>query len=141
MNDFNDALIGRGAKYPLNTDFSGGLEKSSSLERINQSINIILDTPVGQRLMLPDFGSRIQDLRFEPLDVVMIEQIDNYIREDLRKWEPRITILGIDFKDNPDLRDQSTLFVSIRYQVINTKVEGNYVYPFSYGPRPITEVR
>lgn len=134
---FTESLIGRGMKYPLQVDPSGKVSQSLSFDRINQSIQIILDTPKGDRLLMPEFGSRIQYLRFDPLDKILMDKIDQYVREDLREWEKRIIVTRVEFQDSPDLRDRNILMVKVHYKLINSDIDGNYVYPFKYGPRPL----
>lgn len=126
-----DTLIGKGIKFPLEPTESGGVAYSESIERINQSLFIIFETPKGSRLMMPDFGSNLYLYKFEPLDDILIEKLRNTITEDIRRWEPRINLLDIKFMDNDVARDNNILYVYITYKIINTNVIGNYVYPFN----------
>lgn len=59
---------------------------------IRASIYHILITPVGSRLFRPDYGSRLQQLLFEPLDSVDEEDIEVFLLQAIEKWEPRILI-------------------------------------------------
>lgn len=71
---------------------------------IKQAIVNLLLTSKGERPFAPDLGSDLRTLMFEPLDVATAGEISSNIRETLRNYEPRISILGIEvdanFEDN-----------------------------------------
>lgn len=137
MKGYQDALIGRGMAFPLTPNQMGGIQLRESEARINQSLLILFETPKGSKLMDPDFGTDVHMYRFDPLDEVLIERLEYCIRNDIGRWERRIVITEIDVKDTPDLRENNTLIISVKYKIINTNVEGNFVYPFQYGVRPL----
>lgn len=124
------SLLGRGPSFPLNKSDSGGLQYTEDIERINQSLFIIFETAKGSRLLNPEFGSDLRKYRFDPLDRALMEKIRYTITEDIRRWEPRITLTSIEFLADNLMIDNSTLYVSISYRIINTPVTGNYVYPY-----------
>ena len=124
------SLLGRGPSFPLNRSERGGLKYTEELERINQSLFIIFETPKGSRLMLPEFGSDLWKYRFDPLDSVLLEKIRYTITKDVERWEPRILITKIDFLSSDQDIDNNILYVSLDYQLINAEVTGNYVYPY-----------
>lgn len=69
-------------KNPLATD----------LDSIYQSIGNILSTPRGTRLFLPEFGSTIENLLFEPMDSDTESRIVDAIIVAIERWEPRVKI-------------------------------------------------
>lgn len=123
-------LIGKGMNFPFEPNSRGGVAKSEYLDRINQSLFILFNTPKGSRLMMPEFGSNLYQYRFDPFDNILLERMRETITEDIRRWEPRIIINSIKFLDSPESRDQQILYISIDYHIINTDVEGNFVYPY-----------
>lgn len=124
------SLLGRGPSFPYNKSTTGGLEYTEDIDRINQSLFIIFETPKGSRLMMPEFGSDLRKYRFDPLDKVLMERIRYTITEDIKRWEPRISLVSIEFFADNDAIDNSTLYVYISYRIINSTVVGNYVYPY-----------
>jgi len=58
-------------------------------DHVQQSIRVILTTPVGSRVMRRDFGSRLPDL----IDAKMVERnilaIYSATAEAINRWEPR----------------------------------------------------
>jgi phage baseplate assembly protein W len=79
---------------------------------------------------MPEFGSDLRKYRFDPLDRVLMERVRYTITEDIRRWEPRISLTSIEFLTDAKAIDNSILYVSISYRIINTDVIGNYVYPY-----------
>lgn len=124
----NRSFLGRGLKFPLVTDSSGGVALSSHEENIEESIRIVLGTAVGERVYRPDFGCRIHDLLFAPNNAHTRNLVTFYADESLRKWEPRIKEIHCVCKSDP--RQDNTLLLEIRYVVRATNSHYNMVYPF-----------
>lgn len=124
------ALVGRGIKFPMESTDNRGVNSSELIERINQSLLILLDTPKGSRLMVPEFGSDIYKYRFDPFDNILIDKLKYALTQDILKWEPRIRVSSIKFYDDDQAKDNHMLYIAISYKIINTDVEGNFVYPY-----------
>lgn len=124
------SILGKGPSFPYNLSQSGGLSYTEDIARINQSLFILFETPKGSRLMMPEFGSDIRKYRFDPLDRVLMERLRYTITEDIKRWEPRISLSSIEFLADDQAIDNSTLYISITYRIINTSVSANYVYPY-----------
>lgn len=124
------SLIGSGPSFPYNVSPTGGLMYVKDIDRINQSLFIIFETRKGSRLMLPNFGSDLYKYKFDPLDTVLMEKIRYTITQDIKNWEPRISLTSIEFFADDKAIDNNTLYVSITYTIISTNVQANYVYPY-----------
>ena len=124
------SLLGRGPSFPYNRSDSGGLRYTEDIERINQSLFLIFETPKGSRLMMPEFGSDIHKYKFDPLDRVLMERLRYTITEDIKRWEPRIALTSVEFLADSQAIDNSILYISISYTLINEAVSANYVYPY-----------
>ncbi|MHB9131177.1 MAG: GPW/gp25 family protein [Armatimonadota bacterium] len=126
-------LLGQGLQYPFHFHRQfGGASISTATSRdhahIHESLRQILGTRLGERVMHPDFGSRLHELVFEPHDAILYGLIRHAVREAITRWEPRIVITDIQLV--PDVNDAHLVLVSITYQLIQHQVEGNFVYPF-----------
>ena len=119
---------GRGWKYPIELDRSGGVAYSELDESIRQSIHIILGTAPGERVMRPSFGCSIHDLIFAPNSMGTAGLAIHYVSEALMKWEPRIQ--DIEVEANPSDDDPNRLDIAIKYKVRATNNARNLVYPF-----------
>lgn len=130
MDIISRNIIGKGPAFPMTRSNTGGLATKEDTDLINQSLFILFETPKGSRLMMPAFGSDIHKYKFDPLDRVLMEKLRYTMTEDVKRWEPRISLTSIEFLATPETVDNNTLYVSISYRVINSTVVGNYVYPY-----------
>lgn len=67
----------------------------SNIETVKQDLLNHIFTEKGERVMMPDFGTRIPTIVFEPNDEVTLQ----IIREDLTevfKYDPRVELLALD---------------------------------------------
>lgn len=62
------------------------------LATIEESIKDILLTPLGSRVMLPDYGSRLFELIDRKVDDEFRADLACYVIEAVEKWETRIKI-------------------------------------------------
>lgn len=61
-------------------------------EHIRQSIIDILTTPLGTRVMLPDYGSKLPRLVDRPITPTWKLSVYAAVAEALGRWEPRIKV-------------------------------------------------
>lgn len=87
--------------------------------------------------MRPEFGCGVHDFVFDTIDANTIGNMEQAIREALRRWEPRIDVTGVDF----DLSQAGSglITIDIQYRVRATNTERNLVYPFYVIPAEETE--
>lgn len=67
----------------------------SNLDHLQQSIKLILSTPLGSRVMLPEFGSKLVNLIDTPM--TNSNQLKLYAAtiEALDRWEPRLKVKDV----------------------------------------------
>lgn len=121
-------FLGRGWRYPVEPDEDGRLAFSAEEAKIQESILIILGTARGERVMRPDFGSRLRDLVFLPINGSTRSLAANHVIEALVAWEPRIDVRRVDVADHPG--EDGALHINIEYEVRATNSIFNMVYPF-----------
>jgi len=126
------AFIGRGMAFPVNYA-EGRALLSEGLDRINQSITFIFNTLKGSKINDLLFGSDIPKFKFRPYSKKLERDIAEEIYRCLSQLEPRITVLDVQF--DRSMLDDDVLQVITVYQVNNTNVQWNHVYPFSLTPR------
>ena len=127
QDEFDNKWIGRGMQMPqpFNPN-TGGLNTNTGSNRLHQSINYILSTIPGERYFLPEFGSKLYLVLFEPNDMISRDLIKTYVKEALDRWEPRIEVISVDPQDS----DDNTIPVVITFRIKATNMIDNYVYPF-----------
>ena len=81
---------------------------------VADSIYYILNTRKGERAMLPQFGSDIRHLLFQPIDMQTALDIEMEIRDAIEKWEPRAIIDDVNVI--PDY-GRSSYIVSIKFHI------------------------
>lgn len=121
-------ILGSGWRFPLRIDERGGVELARAEDDIAQAITIILATPRGSRLMRPEFGSRLHELLFAPLNAATFALARHYVEEALGYWEPRISLDEVAVA--PDPAQPARLLIELRYSVKATHDERALVYPF-----------
>ena len=121
-------FLGKGWRFPVEPDEDGRLAFSAEEGKIQESILIILGTAQGERAMRPDFGSRLHELVFAPINGSTRSLAANYVTEALVAWEPRIDVRRVDVADH--LAEDGVLQINIEYEVRATNSIFNLVYPF-----------
>ena len=130
MNDraAGKRFLGRGWSFPLELSASGELEYSAEEAKVQQSLLIILGTARGERVMRPEFGSRLRELVFAPVSSATRSLVSRYVTEALVKWEPRAEILGVEVAGEE--AHLGKLLINVDYRVRATNSRFNLVYPF-----------
>jgi phage baseplate assembly protein W len=121
-------FLGIGWKFPVELDDDERLRFVSEEAKIQESVLIILGTARGERVMRPDFGSRLHELVFAPLSTSTGALAVRYVTEALVSWESRIDVLDVQALVEDPLSGKLTL--NINYRVRATNSEFNLVYPF-----------
>lgn len=94
---------------------------------VQSSIQIILSTLNGERVMLPTFGCNLQPHVFDIMNTPNIAMIEKIVHDALVYNEPRIIVGDI---TSTVSADQGVLQINIPYTIITTNTRYNYVYPF-----------
>ncbi len=140
-----DATIGLGITFPVafasvkNTQL---LSLATGSDVIFQSIQMILDTPVGSRVNNNEFGSSVRNLIFEPNDTILKDLLYYAVVTAIQRWEPRITITNVNFvtEDAGTGVPENQINVTIYYIINATNQPGSYVYPYSSNAMPYSSV-
>ena len=123
-----DTLLGRGWAFPVQIDARGRVALARGSQDIEQAIQMILLTPPGQRLMRPEFGCRIHDLIYAPVNGTTFSLARRYVEEALAFWEPRITVRAVTVQRDPE--GEERLLIEIDYEIKATYDRRTLVFPF-----------
>ena len=132
MDDRSD-FIGRGFPFPMRIDHTGSIALTQGANDIERAMRVILSTARGERVMRPEFGCRIWDLLFEPVNLATIARMRQAVFDALAQWEPRVHVTDVVI--DPDPREHHRLDIAITYVVKATNDARNLVYPFYVIPR------
>ena len=121
-------FLGQGLAFPLQINQQGGIALARGAHDIEQAIRIVLETQPGERVMRPEFGCRVHELLFAPLNAATRGLAAYYVQQALGRWEPRIDLQEVNTLDDPG-RD-GVMLIEIKYQIKDTHDERSIVYPF-----------
>lgn len=82
-----------GLQYPLGSSENGGVfSKSSGIQMIKNSVEQLLLTEKGERIMLPNYGCNLRRFLFQPLDEATFRGIREEIENSFRNYIVGATI-------------------------------------------------
>jgi phage baseplate assembly protein W len=123
----SEEFIGSGWAFPLRTDATGGIALVSRDRELEESIRLILATAPGERPMRPEFGCRIHEHVFAPVDPSTAGLIAYEVRSALLRWEPRIDVRQVEVSAEGD---ETTLYIDVHYSIRGANDPRNLVFPF-----------
>lgn len=91
-----------GAPYPIIKHPRGLLRTQSGIDQVKSDMLLLLLTTPGERVMLPEFGTPLKELMFDPNDPTTVDRAREMIIKSLDMWEPRITIDQIEITNGLD---------------------------------------
>ena len=122
------SFLGTGWSFPPNFDKGiKSVELVSDAVDINQSLEILLSTRLGERVMLPKYGCNLEELVFETMDATFETYITELVRSAILYHEPRIDLESVDYENNPN---EGVLLIIINYKIRITNSRSNFVFPF-----------
>lgn len=119
--------LGQGLAFPLGVSSQGGLAISTAGQSVRESIWLILLTEPGERLYRPEFGCRLSELSFAPINSETLMLMRIWVKEALERWEPRIDLEDVLARPQAD---KGTVFLVINYRLKQTYERQSLVYPF-----------
>jgi phage baseplate assembly protein W len=125
----NKSFLGRGWGFP--PEFNRGSKAIKMLEDeadIKSSLEILLSTRLGERVMVPGYGCNLEELLFNPLNLTLKTFITDLIKTAILYHEPRIDVNKIDIDPTNEL--EGVLLINLDYTIRTTNSRKNMVYPF-----------
>jgi uncharacterized protein len=124
-NDF----LGKGWSFPPNFDRDAKtVTMTEKNDDIQKSLEILLTTTVGERVMQPKYGCNMEDLLFESLDTTTKTLIKDRVKTAILYFESRIDVTRIELNTQNELAGE--LLIEIDYVVRATNSRFNFVFPF-----------
>jgi len=122
-------FLGRGWSFPPAFDKNTKeVEMFEGEKDIRSSLEIILSTQLGERVMRPNFGWKRDDWLFESLTTTTATAIQKEIENALLIFEPRIDLNTVKLQPGNETSGRVEIF--IEYTVRSTNSRGNLVFPF-----------
>jgi phage baseplate assembly protein W len=133
MSDVDKAFLGIGWSFPPEFHrHADGLGVKMVVEEadIAESLEILLSTSPGERLMQPSYGCGLHAMVFETINQSTITRLKDLIDRAVLFFEPRITLDDIDINTEDAL--EGVLKIRLNFTVRKTNSRSNIVYPFYY---------
>jgi phage baseplate assembly protein W len=109
-------IFGRGMAFPPHLDATGQWATSVGAQNVRESIQILLLTRLGERLMYPSYGSSLRTYLFAPNNPATRKSIEDEITRALQQWEPRITVDSLLVAADPS--DAQAAIATIQYRLV-----------------------
>ncbi len=125
----NNSFLGQGWSFPPEFNpYTAEVDLVAEDQDILESLNILLSTNPGERIMLPQYGIGIRQAVFQTIDQSLVTYLEHIIRMGIVKFETRIELNAV----NVDVADvnQGVLYITVDYTVRKTNTRSNMVYPF-----------
>lgn len=98
----------------ITSDAQGNLRKVINIDSVRTSIDNILGTARGERVFLPEFAIGLRGMVFEPISPSLVNRLSNEIKSSIEIWDPRVTVIGTDFKEDTD---NNYVEITIRFNI------------------------
>jgi phage baseplate assembly protein W len=85
-----------GMVYPIVPSPKGYFPVTKGVNLIKGDLLQLLLTDPGSRVMMPQFGTPLKRLLFEPNDASLAERARLMIIDSIKRWEPRIVVKAIE---------------------------------------------
>ena len=129
MIAMNLTFLGRGWSFPPTfSPMPAGVAMLEQEADIASSLEILLTTLPGERVMLPEFGCNLEELIFETLDTTTRTLLEDKIESAILYCEPRIDLEKVQLGGSLEL--EGVVLIDITYRVRATNSRFNFVFPF-----------
>lgn len=126
--DNSKAYLGTGWAFPPTFSKPDGAQLVRAEDDICQSLQILLSTRLGERIMQPTYGCNLEELLFETFNPTVSSNIKELVRTAILYHEPRIRLNRLDLSPDPDM--QGVVLITVYYTIISTNSRFSFVYPF-----------
>jgi phage baseplate assembly protein W len=124
-----NSFLGTGWNFPPSFDKTlANVSMVSEEADVQSSLEILLTTRPGERIMRSDYGCNLDELLFEPLTTTFKTFIKDLITTAILYHEPRIEVNKIDLEETSEL--DGRVVIAIEYTIRSTNSRYNFVFPF-----------
>jgi hypothetical protein len=125
----DEQFLGKGWAFPVVFANQGRtVAMATAEEDIRQSLQILLSTQIGERVLRPTFGWKRDALMFEPISTSFGAYLVREIETAILFFESRIELNRVSFDAEPDR--EGLILIRLDYTIRTTNTRTNLVYPF-----------
>ena len=107
------------------------INKSVNVQAVKNALRNIFTWVPGERILLPEFGSKLHMLLYEGITQLTEERIIAEIKGCVTEWEPRAQIVDIRNTSTVDNTEDNTICIDVVF-VIPSLSNEQYIYSFTY---------
>ena len=131
MEEFDNSSSVKGWKFPPAFNvYSKTVDTVDGDQSIKESLQVLLTTIPGERLMELDYGCDLSVLAFRTLDTNLVTFMTNNIKQAIERWEKRINVQEILIDQVNDI--DGVVKITIQYIVLKTTQSGSFVLNYSF---------
>lgn len=126
----DNSFLGTGWSFPptFHKHGVGGVEMVANEKDIKQSLEILLGTKLGERLMVPLYGCDLYSYLFDSISTSRTHLITEMIRTAIIRYEPRVNLLEVTLDESEYL--EGIVRVRLDYTIRLTNTRFNLVFPY-----------
>jgi uncharacterized protein len=125
----NDEFLGRGWSFPPTFNLQlKEVEMTGKQDDIEKSLQILLTTTLGERVMQPKYGCNMDELLFESLNTTTKTILVDKIKTAILYFEPRIEPKKIALNTTNELEGE--VLIVVEYIIRATNNRFNFVFPY-----------
>lgn len=125
-------FLGRGLGFPptfkKSAPAGGDIVMVEGALDIQQSLQILLSTRPGERVLQPDFGCNLDTMLFEPLTLSLLSLMQDTVKTAIIRHEPRIIVNDVRIDASAQL--EGTVMIQVDYTIRSNNSRFNFVFPF-----------
>jgi uncharacterized protein len=129
MASVEKAFLGTGWSFPPTfSRVNYSVEMVSEDTDIKQSLWVLFSTVMGERVMLPDYGTKLWQMVFRNINTSLMTQLEDMVRQAVLYWEARINVDAVIVQ--ADASVAGLVLIDVYYTIRQTNARNNLVYPF-----------
>jgi phage baseplate assembly protein W len=122
-------FLGRGWSFPPDFTRPGvGVAMLEEDADVASSLEVLLSTIPGERILQPLYGCNLTELMFESLDTRIKTLMADKVESAILYYEPRVKLESVNLDDSLEL--QGVVLIEVVYTVKTTNSRFNFVYPY-----------
>jgi phage baseplate assembly protein W len=124
-----NAYIGIGWGFPPKFNKqTRQVEMLTDEEDIKSSLEILLSTRIGERIMQPLYGCNLDEMVFEEINLTMKTYLKELVTSAILYFEPRIELDSVEIDDSSQL--EGVIRIVVHFIVSATNSRYNFVFPY-----------
>jgi phage baseplate assembly protein W len=114
-----------------NGSYEAKVGKNVNVVAVQKALDNVFTWFPGERILLPEFGSRLRSLLYEGITPITEERIIAEIHRCVTEWEPRASIMKIVNVSVVDDTEDNTIHLQVVFTIPQLNDE-QYTYSFTY---------